>query len=1013
MSHWSQQYHDLWRSVRRSTDVDRLMEIDAAIHDSRVNGELDWREESLLRFCVLERLSRITSEDSESAISLILSRLIPYCIVHTDDIPDEFLRDVRDDRSRARELLREWIQYFDGPVQETMCTSVVDHLLPLLDTDKDGISACEILGQLGFGDRELFEELYRLGEAQTDRRKHYLYCLVNCGAPPSERLWQLVTAVHRGCDPGRLLDPLHRIEDSRRHALLLEVVRQLEAADSPHYLQFGLAVLAETTVTDSPGNTDALERVWEIAGRHEIMTLLDSRITPALDCQAVVPGIVGWLDTLTQIEDDAFRIWRIHHGLKRCHGALQLASWHNALQGRPLEVVLTQARMNAGESDLDRTMEADAKQFACHLLLMSGYPNTHDVLLEALVADKAWILQRSIAKLSCCLQISPLPNFVIERIEEERDENNLDSHEHAKRDAALSIALSNGTREAFDSLLNFGFTLRGSPLLSWTETLSYIAIELCRRRESGVLEALQQRLAAGQQTRHREAAARTFSFLGRADLLTEDVIPGLLKAVADEELPDYSRADVVSALHGFDCSAQSGAARAISTITFTTELQTLRLECAAFLIRQDLWSDSVDKFWKLIGWGEPDEIPASPEGHVDDWKCIIVVELFLRDPDRFADSLQFAINNCDDDVCFRLCQRLRRGIRFPETVVSSLLKRLTGAVKSFTWPVYLFAAVGHMEPKRLISDELWATRDTWIVEAKIGCIEALREACDQSELFDDERIGRLDILCGDSADDVRHAANQAIAALAPDVILKLWRARAGSEQPLWRNLLAAETVEFLPDAVRLDRSDQELASLKYHRFRQVRERVRASLTAAAQRDRAIHARDTLLVIKKGTNEEILQLYPYGDALANIGDLQDLRVLRDFLDDHQELQLNARAWIQDIIRQIAKRHESIDHEISQGWNAIFETFEGQLVSTENNYDATFHLWRQPGADYTTPGMWGGTAILTESLGLGAAFELDEGDIGALDREPAHVVITKVRGAVTNITGSGAYPSRTQS
>jgi hypothetical protein len=102
-------------------------------------------------------------------------------------------------------------------------------------------------------------------------------------------------------------------------------------------------------------------------------------------------------------------------------------------------------------------------------------------------------------------------------------------------------------------------------------------------------------------------------------------------------------------------------------------------------------------------------------------------------------------------------------------------------------------------------------------------------------------------------------------------------------------------------------------------------------------------------MKAGDNEEILQLYPYGDALANIGDHQDIRVLRKFLDDHQELQLNARVWLQDIIRQIAKRHDSNESEIGQGWDAIFETFERQLVTPEKNYGAMFHLWRQPRAN----------------------------------------------------------------
>ncbi|MCA9037681.1 MAG: hypothetical protein KDA91_21255 [Planctomycetaceae bacterium] len=916
---------------------------------------------------------------------------------------------MREDRRRGRELLRTWIEQFDGQIQEELFETVCDQLLGELGGPNTN-QACMTLSMLGFRSARLSDHLWSaLEEANNDQGWRFLNCLIDCGEPPSDRLWSAFTALRDGRQPYSVASTLRRIGDPRRSEVMPQLVAQLTEENHAHGLQFGLAAWAETTSIDTGDDVSAFEAVWATAKHHPMMVLLDRRIGPALDCPSIIPEIVNWVESLTQIEDDSFRVWRVHHGLKGCYGERQLASWINALNQNSTELALRLATSDAGKSSVSRTPQSEAKLFACRMLLMSGCEYISEVL-EGCYADEEWFLQRDIARISRCIQLTPLPQFVRDRIEGEFDNTGSDSNEFAKRDAALHVALSNGTREAFDTMLNFGYTYQGQVLLDWTQTLSSLAYDLCRRGDKEIVDALQMRLSADQKTQHREAVSRVFSFLGGRRLLDKSVISTVLKGVLDEDLPDYARADLVNSLHTFEFDQGDETIPIISQIAFSTDQPNLRLESCAFLIRQGYWSDYIDQFWQLIEWGNAVEIPASPDDQIEDWKCIIVAELFLADPTRFTTAMEFVLSHCNDDVCSRICRSLRRGKVFPNSIVDCLTDRLIRGTNPFTSPAYLFAALGHMDPHRLISDQVWEHRDDWIIGAKIGCIDAIREVDGQNELFDHGRIARLDALCGDSAVAVRHAANGAILALSPDgeLMTELFKSRADVKQPLWRHLLAAETIEFLPKSVRM--GDEGLEQIKYHRFRQVREQVEVSLKAARQRDNAAHCRAELLTMKSGTNAEVLKLFAYGDALSNIGDLEDLRVVRDFLIQHQDLQINARAWLQDIIDQIAKRFKSNDHDISLGWNAIYESFEGVLSTTVGELDANFNLWRQPAANYREPGTWGGTAVLNEELRMDKIFKISDATINADERVAGYVVVSRIQGTIVNLNGSGAYPLR---
>lgn len=1009
MSRFSTLYRKFWDRLRKAATVGELVTLTDEISRNATGGDLQPHEASLLEYCILERIVDVAAGGAEDATKLIIQHLVPYCLQQRDDIPEEYRSDYLSDRLRARELLKDWVQHFDDFSQEQICNALIQHLLPRLD-GPHGVAASWILNQLGFGTEALFDALFRIAEVDEEKCKPFLYSLIACGAKPDDRMFGLVERLSQIGLPRNLPQVLRTVATPNRHVLLKQTVEQLEALNDLPYLHFALAVLVDSLVADFADDNTEFQDVWKILCRHKKTVLMDGRIVPTLNFEPVIPEMLKWLNTMRELENDGFRLWRITNRLFECHRPKQLDSWYGSLTTDSLSIVSEQAQINTGTSDTSRSIESEGKFAACKTLLMSGSSDTPQLLVAAYSTDEEWMLHRSIAKLSCGIQIDPMPPFVIQRIEEERNPDEIDSHEFAFRETALSIARSSGSKEAFDALLNFGFTLRGGVLLTWSETLSTVAYDLCRRDSPGIVEAIIEKLSAGQEPRYREAAARVLSFLGARSLLNEDVVATVLQGILDEDLPDYARADLVNSLHTLEFSADSETMSVVSTMTFSTDQPNLRLESSVFLIRQGCWTEYVDQFWQLIGWGRPEDIPAAPEGHLDDWKCMIVAELFLKDSTRFTNAMVFVLKNCDDDVCSRVCRSLRRGHEFPKSVVDCIETRLVAGTNHFSSPAYLFAALGHMDPSRLVSDAIWSHRDEWILGAKIGCIDAIREVEGQEETFKHEAIARLDALCGDSAVAVRRAANRAILAMSSegDLITNLFKKRAEPKQPLWRHMLAAETLEFLPNSVRAELGADELEQLKYHRFRQVREQVEVSLKAALERDNAAHCRARLLSMVVGNNDEVLSLFPYGDALAQIGDLDDLHAVREFLTEHQELQLNARAWLQEIINQIAKRFKSNDNDISLGWNTIYESFNGQLSTGVGKLTAEFNLWRQPNANYREPGTWGGTAVLSEQLRLDEMFQIPDATIDANARKPGYVVVGRIQGMLVNLQGSGDYP-----
>lgn len=1005
MTDWSNDYRELWQAIRL---VESAEELESLAESIAANKRLQNHEINHLKFCVLERFKEATTDDPNRGAEKI-AELVEYCLSEDQVQDGRNADDLWMDRHRRRELLRDWVEQYDEKTSVELIETIYNRMLVEL-SEKRLDPACPIISEIGYGSGNLCSALWRMiSLVDLDSAWRFLNCLIACGSSPTMELWNHFLSLSQGRDEGYVVSALMRLGDVRRQELFPVIAKRLESSENSQALHLTLSFWAGTASDDSNYDPRVMMTAWEKVRQHPMIVLLDSRIAPSLDLPTVIPDMLSWLESLTQIENLPFRCVRVHHGVERCKAPNQLGSWHEVLSGRPLEIVRSLALSNVGEASIGRSIEADAKLNSCRLLLMSGCPDVGSILEGAYRSDSDWYLHRQIAELSCGIQIVPLPEFVKRRIELEFDETGDGSAGFMETDTALKIALSNGTREAFDAILNFGYTFKGGVLLNWIDTLCSVAYELRKNGEAGVIESLCANLSAEKQSRHRQMAARALSFLGARTLLDTTVIPSVLGALTDGGLPDYTRADLAHSLQSMKFNADDDATRVVAEIAFTTDQPNLRMESMVFLIRQDFWAEYVKRLWNLIGWGNPVEIPTFAKDTLEDWKCIIVGELYLRSPEQFHDAVLQILNHCDDDVCSRVCRILRRSKVPSPSIVETLIQRLKRGTSPFGSPAFLFSTIGRMNPEKLLSSELWSGFETWVIGAKLGCIEALRECVYTENCLNAERLAKLEVFCTDSSAAVRSAAIQTIAALtSEETFVEIWRSWARKDVPLWRSLLTAEVIECLPKAIRTNHGDAELHFLKYHRFRKVRERVREALKAAKERDHAVHCLEKLLTMSVGDNAEVLKLFPYGDTIAKIGNLEDQRVLSSFLGEHQSLRLNSRAWLQEIINQIVRRFSKQNHEISPEWNAVYDSFDGFLDTKVGKIPAKFNLWKQLAANYREPGTWGGTAVLSEQLRMDQMRQIPDGTIVAEKRASGDVVVNRILGAIVNMQGSGDYP-----
>ncbi len=1013
MDSWSPQYRDLWEQTRLATDLNELSELRKSI---KKNTDLSPPEISNLELSYFRQVRSATHDGWQEAGNIIRNELLQYCLMQSADMGKEVEREpdwITLDRHQGRELLQGWVEDFPSDFQNKLVINLINDLRPLLDTSQ-AREACYVLSSLGYKDDAIIEHLFEHAQENSTLTGTLVDTVISLGVTYDPRLTPLIKRLIDSSEPHQAVFALSKMDASQVKELIEQCIRRIEAESSESgHLHLVLSACSKTIARHEDDNS-LQDWFWDIAREHKMIVLIDNQIASSLNSKEVVPDILNWLTELITIEDEYFRLWRVSNRLENCSRPKQLSSWKEGCNDDALELVRHIAVSNLGKENIYETIDNKAVHAAWRILLSVGFDDIQELLKQAESNSSNRYVLGEIFSTVACLAFKDLPKFVTELIENEYDCNSSDINSFLLREGASSIARSSASYQAFKALLNFGYTYEGKVLLNISEALAEVAVYLCNSGNEHIIPNLLDRISRQNEPRHREASCRAIARLGSSGLFPASHAHLLIQSIQDKDLPDFARADLISALHGLELSSDSKIVSKITELAKNSTEIRIVWECCVFLIRQPFWEKFTGIVRDRIGLNIDSIVPIDKELY-NGWRAWLVGELFLRSPSHFSKELAFILRNCEDNTCYQIARCLQRTSDFTDEVVDAIEFRIINDHTPYQSYTFLFDLLARIDLSRLLSTSVLKSQEYWSVESKVAFATALGNATTSDTTCSALRMTILDALIGDGALPVRRAANLAMLRCDSDAFVKIWRYRARSTD-LQLRLRAAESIEFLPKSIWSNMSDNDIQQLKQDSYRAVRGAIEDAFEHADRRWRANFCLNRIKEVKGTSNNEMFAAFPYGEALKRCGDNETIESLTMYLLE-EKLPPNVLTWVRQIIKAIEKSRDDNKREISHGWNAIIEQFDGILESNTQKCDATFHLWKVPNEDFSNLGRWGGTVTLgadaTGAFVFNLIFGTEHVTVSGDGRCSGEAIVTKTtNNKFLIINGSGQYPSKAQ-
>jgi len=192
--------------------------------------------------------------------------------------------------------------------------------------------------------------------------------------------------------------------------------------------------------------------------------------------------------------------------------------------------------------------------------------------------------------------------------------------------------------------------------------------------------------------------------------------------------------------------------------------------------------------------------------------------------------------------------------------------------------------------------------------------------------------------------------------------------------------------------------------------RRIRETAKRSWKERKHRDWAKEYLTRVLAVDGKDNQQILNSWKYGDALARTGDDETL----EELDKHirsATLLPNMEFWLSDQIYKLLEQNwKKVTNKWPQPWfdsHGLLQRGKGKVfIDSKDAIEVEYSLWFNPASAPTAKASWGGTikTNLWQLMISGTPkviLELEKGQKGT-------IIFTSAVGDTTTFAGNGPYP-----
>ena len=973
--------NELRKQINKAKSPEEILHVLKKLYRLFEQSVADEKDVSFLHEMTLRSLQNSTLETPFKAKELILEHLIPICIQDASSSQSRF------DLGQIRRRLADWINQYPSTVSEEIRDAILNRLLEAIGGESPR-GACLTVSEIGFRRPDIVEALWRIIDEQNNETGDTaLSTLVSLGVLGKERE-RSIEEIH--CRMAQRYNPslasaLHRLADRRslepimKHWLLITNMDQ-GRWDFEHAIGL-LPAIADAAPEDAPLQDKVWGHVLEALKAHSEkvhpVAILSFRSDLAPRCNT--PDVVRVLLRSLQSEfgdssSPTRRSYLIQLRLTECVRPLQQLAWHGALNDRLVHVLKTDACRDTQSSGRFTTELIDSKEMALETLLRLGCSEVLDWFEPAVVNETNSFVRHKLCTYFACFRLDPLPESIMHWITEEYETGKQKPAEKwVFRLGAIDVAWSTASSQAFEALLNFGLTFEGSIPRKVVDAVADIAPILTRQGNSRVPGKLLEHLTTvGQKKRHQVVAAGALEALSRHEALPEEFIPSLEKCLTDPGRDERQRA-LLASTFGF-LPKRSLSSRVWQCLCELSKHQDAWIASHALgtLARHDRLVEFEDLLSFKLGLKRFGNQWDLLQESAFEWAAYFTAWLYQFHPDEFTPAIIRIISSHE---WFSVVQVLgfweklsQEDRHISEKIRSLLIQRAVDRQAGSYSEKDMFHYLAVLTPEKLTLqpwEDLW---EQWLPGARQALAEALGEAQHETVADKNRTAKLLTALMDDGSYAVRRSAYRSLALKSPETLYAWVECFSQLDAPVERRKRAAEAWGWLSYKNNLWKKDEKFyVSLAHDPEVAVRQ---SSLHARADRRNRMWAFSYLqriLKIRGSTNEEILKAWPYGKALARLGDDICLRELRKHIHAN-DLPPNVRFWLTEISRELDKNWQKTMREWPQPW----VTYEGQVMEGHGAVIASdgketpveYTIWHKPASAPSQYHAWNGIAFLSE-------------------------------------------------
>jgi len=1014
-------YHTIINGLQKVNNFNLLQNINKELDSYHTNENISEKEFLELKAIVFERTRELLGNDIDQTRSIIINDLLPFCLQDKTDFGIQY--------REFRKILIDWIEGHSSKDMGILRDQVISIILPLIGSEMHN-QVCWTISTIGYKQKEIIDTLWKFASASDNEKGDLaLTSLISLGLSKIENK--------------NVLDEIHnRIKNRYNYFLLSAIAKIGDPTSIDLILEYWLtqnnrkiykvdASLAFTAIREILAENDndisLQERIWK-----QITALVESdpkalywdfdvgHIAKECNCKLVIPNLLKWFSRPSEwFENPDWALYLVEERIALCVKPKQLEGWVNTCKTLVKEPFINKVLLNTENDLFAPSQKSLEKENAWKTILRAGCDGVLNYFNQAVVGEKGRFVKQNIMNLLSCLRFNPLPKEIIQWITEPYDDpGSGDSRELAYRMAAVQLAQSTATEEAFDALLNFGFVYKGHVITKSTEALAEVSLDLLKNKNDSVIEKLSQIIVNSEIEHHRFAAicsleiiasiheyqnlilpcTKDFSSLlydKRRSNIERGYILITLAQLINWQVPGDLLSNLIEWAHQPDEWIGNGSLQLLASHGIIDKDETL--------MRELLGIEKEGNQWKLINTKRRFE-----------WFPYIIGILYNRNPNAFSKLIAEILLDPELRSINQIVEWLIKthdnylNIQIDNAIIEALLDRSFRFSSSYT-ETSVIDAIRTLSPSTLLKYSNIDLIKQWIPNGRIELANSLGKI----KFNSDQRkqcLSILEELIEDNYFQVRRAAYRAIAKQDPAYLYSL--CKSWGESPIIDlNLRAAEAfgwIEYNKLTEEINEYNELPPLFKYHQERQVREIAKQSLDDHKKRIWSKNYLDKVLGVQGKDNYEILQNWYFGDALSLIGDDE----CRNHLISHlstRSLPPNVKYWINSILKGLDDNWKKVIQKMPDPWyemEGVIRRGQGKFNNKKDPLvSIDFIIWFKSAFSPTEKHSWGGTMIIPS---ITEFIDVQSAEIITEDNSVGNIIITRLQGNVVTFQGSGEYP-----